>query len=137
MDVTNGHDSVTLARESFTGRHLRRLRQLVLAAARGAGLTVQRSSHLVLAVNEAATNAVKHAGGGGELEVIQDDDRALIAVITDRGPGLPCPPAPTRPDVESPGGRGLWLIQQVCDRVEVQSGRTGTRVRLEMDLHSG
>jgi anti-sigma regulatory factor (Ser/Thr protein kinase) len=69
--------------------------------------------------------------------VIQDDDRKLIAVITDQGPGLPTQAAPTRPDVEAAGGRGLWLIQQVCDRVEVQSGRTGTRVRLEMDLHSG
>ena len=137
MELTNGHQPVTLARESFTGRQLRRMRQLVLAAARGAGLTVQRSYQLVLAVNEAATNVVKHAGGRGEIEVIQDDGRALIAVITDQGPGLPSGAVPSRPDIEACGGRGLWLIQEVCDRVEVRTGRAGTQVRLEMNLHSG
>ncbi len=136
MDVSNGSRLVTLARESFTGRHLKRLRQLVLSASRSAGLTMQRSYHLVLAVNEAATNVIRHAGGSGQLEVLRDDQQRLIAVISDHGPGLPPGATSTRPDLDAAGGRGLWLIREVCDRVEFETDPTGTRVRLEMDLAS-
>jgi hypothetical protein len=38
--------------------------------------------------------------------------------------------------MDAPGGRGLWLIRQVCDRVELHTGRSGTRVRLEMSLRA-
>ena len=33
------------------------------------------------------------------------------------------------------GGQGLWVVNQVCDLVELRSGRTGTTVRLQMRLH--
>jgi anti-sigma regulatory factor (Ser/Thr protein kinase) len=31
-------------------------------------------------------------------------------------------------------GRGLWLVDQLCDRVQIRSSREGSAVRLEMRL---
>jgi serine/threonine-protein kinase RsbW len=134
MDPVDSGRATVLVRESFSRNQLRRLRELVLGIARRAGLTVQRSHQFMLAVNEAVTNVIKHAGGAGELEVIQDDRRRLIAVVSDHGPGLPAGTRPNCPPPEALGGRGLMLIQRVCDRVELRSGTGGTRVSLEIDL---
>ena len=32
------------------------------------------------------------------------------------------------------GGHGLWIVNQVCDEVEIRSDETGTTIRLHMDL---
>ena len=40
-----------------------------------------------------------------------------------------------RPALDVLGGQGLWVVNQVCDLVELRSGRTGTTVRLQMRLH--
>ena len=34
------------------------------------------------------------------------------------------------PPLESPGGRGLYLVNQLCDLVQVRSGLEGTEVRI-------
>jgi serine/threonine-protein kinase RsbW len=125
---------VVLARQTFTMRNLHRLRLLVAWAARKAGLSRQREEDLVLAVNEAASNAIKYADGGGHLELTQDDQRALIAKITDDGPGLPSDVHVEAPPTEDTGGRGLFLIHRTCDHVEYRTGPAGTTVRLRMDL---
>ena len=39
-----------------------------------------------------------------------------------------------RPSLERPGGRGLWLVNQLCDLVQIRSFPTGTVVRLHMRL---
>jgi len=124
--------SVTVTRQAFTARQLRRLRQLVLSAARRAGLSTQRSLQLVLAVNEAATNAIKYAGGRGRVRVVQEDRHRVVAVISDEGPGLPDRLPLAEPSLDAPGGRGLWMIHKLCDRVVLRSGARGTSVRLEM-----
>jgi anti-sigma regulatory factor (Ser/Thr protein kinase) len=130
----SGSEPRTVTRRAFTARQLHRIRQVVLSAARRAGLSRQRCHHLVLAVNEAATNVIKYAGGHGRVEVLQDDGNRLIAVVSDHGPGLPARLAVEPPGSTETGGRGLWLMNQVCDRVELRSDAGGTRVRLEMSL---
>ena len=50
-------------RLDFAAGQLRRLRELVSVAARRAGLDKWRQQRLVLAVNEAAINAIEHGGG--------------------------------------------------------------------------
>jgi serine/threonine-protein kinase RsbW len=136
--VNTGNDQpVTLVRQAFTMRHLRGLRHLVMRAARRAGLDRQRTQNLVVAVNEAAGNAIKHAGGRGQLDVIQDDQRQLIAEISDQGPGLPPDVSITLPPPDAIGGRGLWLMHEVCDHVEFWTSRAGTTVRLGMRLQTG
>jgi anti-sigma regulatory factor (Ser/Thr protein kinase) len=38
------------------------------------------------------------------------------------------------PDGEQEGGRGLWLINQLCDLVQLRSSPEGTSVRMSMRL---
>ena len=49
-------------------------------------------------------------------------------MITDPLAGSQPPP----PDAS--GGHGLWLVYQVCDRVELHSDADGTVIRLHMSL---
>ena len=113
---------------------MRRLRQLVAWAARRVGLARERGQHLELAVNEAVSNVIKHGGGSGHLELIKDDDRALVALISDHGPGMASDRPVALPPAEQNHGRGLYLIQSLCDRVEYRTGPHGTTVHLEMEL---
>jgi anti-sigma regulatory factor (Ser/Thr protein kinase) len=134
VDTGSGKEPVTLVRKGFTVRNLYRLRQLVRWAARRVGLDSDRTGYLVIAVSEAAGNAIAHGGGHGALEVIQDDQRRLIAEVSDHGPGLPPNIPVTLPDPDAISGRGLWLIHEACDRVDVTTGSGGTTVRMEMTL---
>jgi serine/threonine-protein kinase RsbW len=138
IDVdTTDHQPVILARQGFAARHLRPLRQLVAWAAHRVGLNRARGQALALAVTEAAGNAINHGGGRGQLELIQDDNRALIAQISDNGPGLPANPPAALPPADETAGRGMYLIEQTCDRVEYRTGPWGTTVLLEMKLDDG
>lgn len=134
MSRSSEDDFVTLVRRGFSLRHVRRLRELVTWAARRVGLSRDRGQDLALAVSEAAGNAVKHGGGTGHLELIQDDGRALIAQISDHGPGMPIAAPAALPSPEQDSGRGLYLIKETVDRVEYRTGPDGTTVHLEMDL---
>jgi hypothetical protein len=33
-----------------------------------------------------------------------------------------------------PGGMGLWVVNQVCDLVELRTGKRGTTIRMHMSL---
>jgi serine/threonine-protein kinase RsbW len=134
VDRITDNQPVTLARQRFAGRHLQRLRHLVAWAARRVALDVERAQDLAIAVTEAAGNAIKHGGGAGQLELIQDDNRALIAQVSDNGPGMPGTAPAALPPPEHSHGRGLYLVHQLCDRVEYHTGPAGTTVHLEMDL---
>ena len=35
-----------------------------------------------------------------------------------------------RPAIDRDGGRGLWMVNQLCDLVELRSGDMGTVVRI-------
>lgn len=136
MNRTVDDEPVILARQTFVARNLRRLRQLVVWAARRVGLDTERGHDLAFAVSEAAGNVITHGGGSGQLVLIQDDGRALIAQITDHGPGMPAPPPIALPAAGQDHGRGLYLIHQTCDHVEYQTDPNGTTVHLEMHLHN-
>jgi anti-sigma regulatory factor (Ser/Thr protein kinase) len=107
------------------------LRRLVGERAARAGLAADRVTDLLLAVNEAATNTVAHGGGTGALRVWADAD-GLVCELRDAGPPLaelagriPPPPGGER-------GRGLILVNQLCDLVRVFSGPDGNVVRLHV-----
>lgn len=101
----------------------------VHARAALAGLSPGRRADLVLAVHEVAVNSVEHGGGVGDLRIWQDD-RALVCEVRDRG-RIDDPMIGRRlPPWDGDGGRGLWLVNQLCDLVQVRSGETGTTVRV-------
>ncbi len=134
-----GDDKRTLLRWPVTIDRLAALRDVAIRTARHAGLDIERAQHFALAVNEVATNTIVHAGGSGQVTIVQDDNRQLFADISDSGsgltgPGLTGPEDIPLPPAERVGGRGLWLVRQLCDAVQIRSTGRGTVVRLGMTL---
>jgi anti-sigma regulatory factor (Ser/Thr protein kinase) len=116
------HIGALAAARDFVGRHGAR-----------AGLSTQRVSDLVAAVNEVATNSVRHGGGRGRLRLWREPG-ALVCEVRDAGhidDPLVGRVEPRRGQV---GGYGLWLANQLCDLVQIRSQPTGTVVRLHMRL---
>jgi anti-sigma regulatory factor (Ser/Thr protein kinase) len=108
------------------------VREFTAAQAHTAGLRPHRVSDLVIAVAELAANTLAHTSGPGTVTFWVTDDEVVCQVqdqgqITDplAGQARPAPDA-------SGGGRGLWLVRQVCDQVEICSGQAGTTVRVHM-----
>jgi serine/threonine-protein kinase RsbW len=135
-DTAGGDDLHTLVHEVVTLGNMAELRSHVLDAAARAGLSAQRADAFALAINEAVANAIQHGGGGGELTLVQDDARRLIAEVSDEGPGMPYAVTITLPPADAPGGRGLWLAGKLADRLDVHRRGTGTTVRLQMLLRA-
>ena len=129
-------DQQMLVDEVVTLDNLAELRTHVLRLAAGAGLADERAHAFALAVHEAVANALRHGGGCGEVQVVQDDQRRLIAEVRDQGPGMDCAVTLTLPPPEVGGGRGRWLVEHLADHVDVHSDACGTRIRLEMSLGS-
>ena len=69
---------------AFASGSLGSVRGLVKLRAGAAGFSAARTGDLVLAVNEVATNSIRHGGGGGVLRVWQSD-HALICEVADGG----------------------------------------------------
>jgi anti-sigma regulatory factor (Ser/Thr protein kinase) len=120
----------------FNAPDLSGLRAVVRRVCEQAGLTWARSDDLVLAVHELATNSVEHGGGGGVLRAwIQPD--ALVFEVSDLGV-IADPLVGRRPAANlALGGRGVWLVNQLCDLVQVRSSEDGTVVRLYTWLTPG
>jgi anti-sigma regulatory factor (Ser/Thr protein kinase) len=109
------------------------LRRFVARRAAAAGLAADSAGDLVLAVNEVATNSVRHGGGRGEALVWTEPD-AVVCEIRDAG-WIADPLAGRRePAPRQVGGHGLWIANQVCDLVQVRSSDAGTAVRLHYRL---
>lgn len=105
-----------------------------------AGLSENESSKVVLAVDEACTNIIRHSYDGasdrpiiceGELE-----DRKLLFVLQDFGKKVDPSKIRSRElaDVR-PGGLGVHFIQEVMDKMEFEDcGEEGTRLFLEKKI---
>lgn len=123
LDRRFGRDEIAVVRHEVTGR------------LSGAGLTGDRLSGFVLAVNEVITNVVLHAGGPGRVVLWLAGDSAWCTV-TDSGPGIPARylKPPEVPEAFEVGGRGIWLAHQLCDEVTVATGPIGTTIGLRIVL---
>lgn len=109
------------------------IRAVVHRYAIQAGLTEARAIDLTLAVSEVAANTVKHAKSPGSLNIWYDA-KEIVCQIHDEGV-ITDPLAGRRePSLDALGGHGLWIVNQVCDRVEIESNETGTTIRLHMNL---
>jgi anti-sigma regulatory factor (Ser/Thr protein kinase) len=108
-------------------------RQFARQRARAAGLTEPRLTDLVIAVGELAANTLRHTRSDGTIAVWADAGEVICEVrdhghIRDATAGRRTPPA------DAIGGHGLWVVHQVCDRVEMRTGSSGTVFRLHMGL---
>ena len=107
------------------------VRRRVTSGALAAEIDADRAADLALAVTEAVTNTLRHAGGRGILRTWQDG-RSFVCEVRDGG-RIDDPLAGRLPvPVEQPTGRGLWLMHQLCDLVQVRSSAAGTTVRLHL-----
>lgn len=109
------------------------VRAVVYRYARQAGLPESRAIDLVLAVSEVAANTVRHAKSAGSLKIWYDTKR-IICQIQDEGTITDPLAGRRRPSLKAMGGHGLWIVNQVCDAVEMRSDETGTTIRLRMDI---
>jgi anti-sigma regulatory factor (Ser/Thr protein kinase) len=109
------------------------VREFATTQLRRAGVAESRLPDLVLAVNEAATNALIHGGGSCQLR-IWPDGRRVVCEVTDHGILDEPLAGRRRPEPELPSGRGVWLMNQLCDLVELRPTDTGTAVRLHAEV---
>jgi anti-sigma regulatory factor (Ser/Thr protein kinase) len=107
------------------------VRQIVANQATAAGIPAERSSDLVLSVNELAANSVDYGGGSGLLRIWRSDD-ALVCEVRDRGQLTDPLMGRRQPNPRQMRGRGVWLANQLCDLVEIRSCAEGTVARVRM-----
>lgn len=116
---------------TFGRNEVAAVRALAARYAQAAGLSDQSAADLVLAASEAATNSVLHGGGEGTFGVWHDDG-AVVCEVRDRGHIEDLLAGRRRPSLDAVDGRGLWVVHQLCDLVEVRSLPEGTAVRFRI-----
>jgi anti-sigma regulatory factor (Ser/Thr protein kinase) len=114
--------------------NLSEVRVLAETQARQAGLAEDRVTDFVIAVSEVAANTVRHAHSPGSMEIWSDAGE-LVCEIRDGGViADPASAGREPPAADASGGHGLWLVHQICDKVDLQSDSGGTTIRLHMSL---
>lgn len=110
------------------------VREFAVEYASAAGLSPDRVTDLVIAVGELAANTLMHTKGPGMLTMWAGDGE-LLCQIHDSGQISDPLAGSFRPDPAAPGGgRGLWVVNQLSDLVEMRTGPAGTTIRLHMRL---
>lgn len=111
------------------------LRAAVARFADRCGIEGDRLADLVLAVSELATNSLRYGRGRASLRMWNEPDGA-VCEVADAGTIAQPLAGRVRPVEGDEGGRGLWLVNQLCDLVQVRSLPTGTVVRAHMWHHA-
>ena len=109
---------------------LREARGLVRRHAEDAGLG-ERADDFVLAVNEVLSNSLYHAHDDGSLRIWNEPD-ALVCEVRDSGWISRPLIGREEPAAGQVGGHGIWLVNLVCDLVQVRSSEHGSTVRMRM-----
>ena len=128
------HGGGLLLEVEFAAGSLYLLRQAVAA-----GMGEARAQDVVLAVNELASNAIRHGAGRGRLRM-WDQDGAVCCQVEDAGraprggrPGAGAGPgAAGWPYVH---GHGLWVVRLLADQMSAVSGPRGTCVTVRSARH--
>ena len=112
--------------------YLFEIRRLLNVFAVEAGAGEDKRTDILLAVNEACTNVVRHAYGeeGGPLHVnASHSPGALVVQVSDNGTPVAIP-------TRNPGaGLGLSLVQRLSDDVDIEGpGEGGTRLEMTFRL---
>ncbi len=114
--------------------------------AESCGLDEMERFHVELCIVEAATNAVLHAyrGEPGRRVTLLVTLESGVLRFRLRDDGTPIPeerraPPPDLEETEESllreGGRGLFLIHRLMDRVEYTAGPSGNELLLEKKMH--
>jgi anti-sigma regulatory factor (Ser/Thr protein kinase) len=97
------------------------------------------AEEVLLALDEAVGNAIRHGSRGGWpiLVTLDVDDGWVHMTVRDHGPTaeLPCLPVGP-PPTDALGGRGLWLIGQLVDEVRLERAGRGVLLSLRRRAES-
>jgi serine/threonine-protein kinase RsbW len=107
------------------------VRAFVRARAGDLGLPEGRADLLTLAVSELATNTLQHTSSGGRVRLRLEAGRLRCDVI-DHGPVRRLGRA--MPAAQEVRGRGLAIVERICDEVGIESEDGTTLVRLTFRL---
>jgi anti-sigma regulatory factor (Ser/Thr protein kinase) len=104
-------------------------RRTVAQYARRVGLPEDKVEVLELAASELATNSVRHGGGSGTVAMWTTPTAAIVE-FQDAGRLTDPLTGRLMPSLEQEGGRGVFLVNQLCDLVQLRSSGEGTTVRI-------
>ena len=101
----------------------------------------ERIMAVELALQEALANAIRHGCGNVASRQVQcvvtvDDKGELLVVVRDPGPGFEAASVanPLAPEnMLKPGGRGIFLINQLMDEVDFRDGGREVQMRKRKD----
>jgi anti-sigma regulatory factor (Ser/Thr protein kinase) len=132
---TAGGSDHLLPDRVFSRGEITGVRHAVAGHVAAAGLDGDRLDGFVPAVDDIITNVVLHADGQGRIRLWLSAG-AVRCEVTDRGSGIPdrYPAGDELPPAFAVGGRGIWLAHQLCDRVRVETGGSGSTVVLMVTL---
>jgi anti-sigma regulatory factor (Ser/Thr protein kinase) len=103
------------------------------------GVAPDVANDVLLALDEAVGNAIRHGSRGGRpvLVTLDVDDGWVHMTVRDHGPTaeLPCLPVGP-PSSLALGGRGLWLISQLVDEVRMERAGRGMLLSLRRRAES-
>jgi anti-sigma regulatory factor (Ser/Thr protein kinase) len=135
-DLTGVADSVEYVHRRWPARpdRLSHIRHELLGWLAPLGLTAEQRDDVVLAVDEAVANAVRHAypeGRPGDVELtLWTEGEALCIEITDHGSWRPAQGEGGTVTADRNGGRGMLLMQHMVETVLVHFDGRGSRVLL-------
>jgi anti-sigma regulatory factor (Ser/Thr protein kinase) len=114
-------------------------RRQVRRALAGAGLSVEATRDMEVAVGEALSNTYRHAYARGVGPVSVDvlaTPNTLTVVVADEGPATIPPAIPLDlPPRSEPGGCGLYVAGRLAGNVEVGIGPAGHGVTVWITAH--
>ena len=95
--------------------------------------------NIMVAVTESVNNAIRHGNKFDKDKnvylTLQVEENQLTFEIEDEGPGFDFEnlPDPTSPEnLENPGGRGIFLMRNLCDQVNFEEN--GKKVQLVFNI---
>lgn len=109
------------------------IRDLIRIHGSYSGLATHRVDDLVLAVNEAVTNVLDHAGATGLITARTTGEAIVVEVLDTTGRLAPAHLATAKIDPTASHGFGLWVIQHLCDAVHLERNDLGSRLSLWMN----
>jgi anti-sigma regulatory factor (Ser/Thr protein kinase) len=118
---------------AFAEDDLAEVREHAYRRATEAGLDPQRTVNVVLAISELAANSVRHAGGRGTVRLWTEPGE-FLGEVSDGGRFDSPLVGRVRPTPLQLYGRGLWIVNQYCDLVQIRSSERGSVVRVHMRL---
>ncbi len=120
---------------------LKQIREAVREATRGSGLDEETTGDVVLAVDEACQNIIRHAYGGcegGEIElVLRVEDGSVVVELRDFASAVDPECVKGERDLEEvrPGGLGTHFMRTLMDEVEfVECSDRGNLLRMRKRL---